>query len=165
MNYKEFHGYLIYENGTVIGLQGRPIKVRNHEGRLEVKLHIDNKRKIYILPRLMYYLFHGFDIDDKNLCVIHKDDNKLNTHIQNLELVERKEIIQGEGHRKRAKLTDEQIQEIKEQYVRSSPGANQYNGKAGMSLNDLALKYGVSKSNIYHIIKGLSRNEDDYKLK
>ena len=165
LDYREFHGYKIYEDGTVIGLQGRPIKIRNNKGRLEVKMNIENDKKIFILPSLMYYLFYGFDISNKNLCVIHKDDNRLNTHIENLALIERKKLIQGEGHLKRSKLTNEQILEIREQYVKSQPGSNQHNGKAGTSLSDLALKYGVTKSNIYHIVKGLTHNEDNYKLK
>ena len=111
----------------------------------------------------MYHAFHPFDIDDKNLCVSYKDDNSLNIHLDNLYLTHRKDLIQGDKHVTRAKITDEQAEEIRTLY-KGKTGNNQFD-KTGQSLQDLANMYGVSRSNIAMIIKKRSRNEDSYKLK
>lgn len=159
----DFHGYTIYENGTIIGIYGKEVKKRLNNDRYEVRLNIEGKRKNFVASRLIYYAFNPFDIENKDLCVSFKDENKQNIHLDNLYLTERKNLIQGDKHTARSKLTNEQVEEIKQLYKGKS-GSNQYN-KEGYSLQDLADMYGVTKSNIMHIVKGLSRNEDDYILK
>lgn len=158
-----FHGYTIYKDGTIIGLYGKEITKQINGGRYETRLNIEGKRRNFIVARLMYYLFVGFDIDNKDLCIIHKDGNYLNINLDNLKLKHRKDLIQGDKHNMRAKLTDEQTEEIRRLY-KGKTGANQHD-KEGYSLQDLANRFGVSKSNIAMIIKGRSRNEDEYKLK
>lgn len=157
-----FHGYSFYKDGTIISLQGRKMKQTNNNGRYEIKLKIEDKRKTFLVARLMYKLFIGFDIDNKNLCIVHKDGNRLNNHIDNLQLKHRKDIIQGSKHKSISKLTYEQVEEIKKMYT-GNAGVNQYNKKS-WSMNDLAKKFNVSKGNIQMIFKGWSRNKDDYKL-
>ncbi len=157
-----FHGYTFYEDGTIIGLYGREIKKVENKGYYEIKLVVNGKRKTFSVARLMYNLFVGFDIDNKNLCVLHKDNNRLNVHIDNLYLEHRKNIIQGSKHDSISKLTQKQVEEIKELY-KGSAGINQHD-KKGLSMNDLAEKYNVSKGSIQMILKGWVRNKDNYKL-
>lgn len=165
MEFRLYHDYKIYEDGTIVGKYDKTIYKRNHHGRYEVRLNVEGKRKNFILSRLMYWLFvENFDMDNKNLCVCAKDDNLLNVHPSNLYLEERKNLIQGEKHKRRSKLTDEQIEEILEIYKPNQPGANQYSG-IEISYAKLAEKYGVSKGNIAMVIKKRSRNPEDYKLK
>lgn len=163
MKKEYFYDYEIWENGKIINQHGNEIKIREHNGRYETRLTIEGKRKNFLVARLLYFVFFGFDMDDKNLCITAKDGNHLNISLDNLELVHRKDLIQGEGHKKRAKLTDDQIEEIKATY-NGKACVNQYD-KSGVSLQDLADKYGVTKANIKMIIKGMSRNKDEYKLK
>lgn len=163
MRSADYHGYTIYEDGTIIGLYGKEVKKRNNNGRYEVRLNIDSKRCNFIAARLIYYVFHPFDISDKNICISFKDNDKLNVHLNNLYETERKELIQGEKHKTRSNLSDQQVEEIRSLY-KGKTGSNQYD-KTGYSLQDLANKYGVSKSNIMWIVKGMSRNKEDYKLK
>lgn len=161
--YKSFHGYKVSNYGNIISLQGRPLSIRNNNGRYETRLNINGKRQNFIVARLVYYLFKGFDIENKNMCIINKDDNTLNVRIDNLMAIERKNLIQGEHHVKVSKLTNEQIEEIRELYKGTS-GTNQYD-KVGYSYNDLAKIYGVTKGNIASIIKNRSRYSQEYKLK
>jgi hypothetical protein len=158
-----FYTYTIYEDGTIINQHGREIKKRLHNGRYEVKLKVGDKRKNYVVPRLIYYVFNPFDITDKNLCISFKDNNKQNIHLDNLYLTHRKNLIQGEKHKSIATLTNEQAEQIRKEY-KGKAGNNQYN-KNSLSLNDLAKKYNTTKANIKMIIHGSSRNEKDYKLK
>ncbi|MFS0643735.1 hypothetical protein [Siminovitchia sp. 179-K 8D1 HS] len=159
----DYHGYTIFEDGRIIGLYGKEVKKRINNGRYEIRLVIDGKRKNYIVARLMYFVFVGFDISNKDLCITHKDGDYLNVHINNLQLQHRRDLIQGDKHVNRAKLTNEQVEEIRRLY-RGKTGNNQYD-KQGYSLQDLANMYGVSKANIRMIISGDSRNKKDYKLK
>lgn len=158
-----FHGYTIYEDGTIISLYGREMKKSLNNGRYEIRLNIEGKRKNYIVSRLVFYVFNPFDIDDKNICISYKDGNKESIHLDNLYLTHRKDLIQGEKHKARSKLTDTQIKEIKALY-KGKAGTSQHN-KTSLSLQDIANMYGVSKGNIALIIRGESRNEKDYKLK
>lgn len=159
----DFHGYTICEDGTIYGLHGRKLKQRLHDGRYEIRLVINGERKNFIVARLVYFVFIGFDIDNVNLCIVPKDDDKLNIHIDNLYMEERKDLIQGSKHKKIAKITDEQAEEIRSLY-KGKAGGNQYD-KSSPSLKDLADRYGVTKSNIAHIIKDKSRSKEHYKLK
>lgn len=163
MRKADFHGYTIYEDGTIIGLYGKEVKKRLNNGRYEVRLNIEGKRKNYIVSRLLYYVFNEFNIEDQNLCVSYKDGNKENIHLDNLFLTHRKDLIQGDKHKARAKITDEQANEIRSLW-KGKTGNNQHD-KEGYSLKDIADKYGISKGNVMQIIKGMSRNEDEYKLK
>lgn len=163
MRKEDFHGYTIYEDGTIIGLYGKEVKKRINNGRYEVRLNVEGKRKNYIVSRLVYYVFNPFNIDDHNLCISYKDNDKLNIHLDNLFLAHRKDLIQGDKHKALVKLTDKQVNEIKQLYKGKS-GVNQLD-KKGLSLQDLANMYGVTKGNIKMILKGQSRNENDYKLK
>lgn len=165
MDYRIFSDYKIYEDGTIINRYGKELSKRAREGRYEVRLVVDGQRKNFILSRLMYWLFvEQFDINDINLCVVARDDNFLNVSPNNLYLADRKDLIQGEGHRNRIKITDEQITEIKEAYKGNKMYSNQYT-KTGISLKELANKYGVTKKEIHHIIIGTARNPENYKLK
>lgn len=159
----EFHGYTILEDGTIYNRFGNKVSVRVHDGRYEVRLVIDGKRKNFIVARLVSHLFNGTDINNKNICVIPKDGNKLNIHYSNLIEKERKNLIQGENHKKVTKLTDKDVQMIRELYNGKS-GSNQLD-KKGYSLNDLANMFNVSKGNIALIVRGKSRNKQEYKLK
>lgn len=163
MKFVDYHGYTIYEDGTIIGLYGKEVKKRNNNGRYEVRIMIDSKRCNFTVARLIYHAFYPFDLSDKNICISFKDNDKLNVHLNNLYQTERKDLIQGEKHISRSKLTNQQAEEIKSLY-KGKTGSNQYD-KVGYSLQDLANKYGVSKSNIMWIVKGMSREEKDYKLK
>lgn len=163
MRKRKFHGYTIFEDGTILGLHGRELKRRLNKGRYEVRLIVGDSRKNFTLSRLIYYVFNEFDIDNKDLCVTYKDENKLNIHLDNLELVHRSELVQGEGHSSIAKLSDEDVKTIRKLY-RGKVSANQHN-KTGHSLNDLAKMYNVSKGNIALIVRGESRNKKNYILK
>lgn len=163
MRQVDYHGYTIYENGKVIGLYGKEIKKRERNGRYEIRLNIEGLRKDFTVSRLVYHAFENFDIADTNLCVTHKDGDKLNVDFKNLKLVKRKELIQGEGHKTRISLSNAEVDEIRSLY-KGKAGVNQYDRK-GFSLQQLADKFGVTKGNIMQIVKGVSRNEENYKLK
>jgi hypothetical protein len=140
------------------------MKARINNGRHEVNLTVNNKRKMFILSRLLYWLFiHEFDYENKNLCITYKDNNKLNIDLNNLVLIKRKDLIQGEKHKGICKLTDEIVEHIRSEYKGKS-GNNQYR-KETISLGDLAKKYGISKTNISMIINNKIWNSENYKLK
>ncbi|MCY9738135.1 hypothetical protein M5X17_31070 [Paenibacillus alvei] len=165
LKYRIFSDYKIYEDGTIVNRYGKRLTNREKDGRYEIRLVVDGKRKNFILSRLMYWLFvDQFDMSNENLCVTAKDGDLLNVHPRNLELIDRKDLIQGEGHKNRALLTDKQIEEILNSYEGNELGANQYSNNK-TSYADLAKKYGVTKANIAAIINKRSRNPEDYKLK
>lgn len=163
MKFKMFHDYTVLEDGTIYNKHGNRVGLREHEGRYETRLVVNGKRKNFIVSRLVSHLFNGTDINNRNSCILPKDGNKLNIHYTNLIEKDRKDIIQGEKHQKIVKLSDEDVETIKSLYNGKS-GANQLD-KVGYSMNDLAKMYGVTKGNIALIIRGKSRNKDEYKLK
>lgn len=159
---KKYLGYTFYEDGTVMGIYNKPLKTREHKGKLEVRLKVDGKEKYILLHRVLYYLFvEEFDISNKDLCVSTKDGNFKNLKLDNLVLKKRSELIQG--FNKIAKLTDEQVEEIRNLYYGIS-GTNQHD-KVGYSYKDLAEMYGCTKGQIKFIINGECRNKAIYKLK
>ena len=171
MKCKEFFGYKICENGSIYNKYNRKLKpIKKKDGRsyrYEIRLHTDKGRQSFILTRLLYYVFNPeFNISNKDLCVVFKDreetdDSKI--HINNLEVQHRKDLIQGDKHYNRIVITSEIAQEIRKEY-KGKPGNNQYK-KTSVSYSDLAKKYNTTKDNIAKIVKGESRNKENYKLK
>ena len=171
MKHRYFYDYCIYENGDVYNSRGKQLTHNIKEGRKEIRLTIaPSKRKNYISARLVYCLFNDFDIEefDKDNCISFKDGDKLNISLDNLYCVYRGDLIQGQKHKVRCKLTDKQVEEIREKYnaTKDNKPINQYNNsKQYNSYRSLAKEYGVTYPLIRHIIKGTTRNEELYKLK
>lgn len=167
---KYFYDYGICDNGDIIGKRGNILKQREKEGRKEVKLSIEGKQKTFISARLIYCVFNNIDIEtlDKDVCISFKDGDKLNVSLDNLYCVSRANLIQGQKHKSIAKLTDKQVEEIKQKYYSTlnNKPINQHDKKGGYnSYRKLAKEYNVTYPQIRHIIKGEARNEDKYKIK
>ena len=129
------------------------LKVRpNHEGYLFTVIRYNNKKKAIIIHRAVAEMFI-INIYNKNE-VNHKDGNKLNNNMNNLEWVTNKENIQHaidnnllDNKREKnpsSKLLEKDIEFIRNNYI---PNNKDY------SYNALARKFNVSKTNIYLILK------------
>lgn len=124
------------------------------KGYLQVDLKIDGKRYIRCIHRLVADAF--IENPEKKDQVNHKDGNKLNNSVDNLEWVTCKENIRhawgnhlngplkGEKHGNHI-LTDDAVRYIRENYKPRDK-------KNGM--NALARKFGVSTYPIYRVLKG-----------
>lgn len=157
-----FYNYIISEDGTILNSKGTVHKLRINNGTYETKLVIDGISRYVQLHRIIYYLFvKKYDLYDYNICIIAKDGNFLNLDANNLELVKRSSLIHGQKHKFRAKLSDEDVENILAEY--KGPSANQFD-KVGPSYRELSNKYGVTKSAIASIIRKESRNKEKYKL-
>ena len=84
MNFKDYHGYKVYDNGVVIGTLGEPMAGGyNHKGYRQVGFWIDGKTHTKAVHRLMGELFLP---NFKGLPTInHKDINRTNNSLYNLE--------------------------------------------------------------------------------
>ena len=83
MNFKEYHGYKVYDNGTVIGKLGKTLKLcTNRDGYLYFSMRIDGKLTTKKVHRLVAELFlpnfYGKPTVD------HIDRNKTNNSLYNL---------------------------------------------------------------------------------
>lgn len=86
--------YLVYENGTIEmnGVQLKQRFVRKGERYLSVSMVIAGKLRIRAVHRIVAYTFFGSP--GAHFEVNHKDGNKLNNHISNLEYVTHRENMQ-----------------------------------------------------------------------
>tara|TARA_R110002073_G_scaffold211347_1_gene371679 strand:+ start:58 stop:522 length:465 start_codon:yes stop_codon:yes gene_type:complete len=83
MNFKEYHGYKVWDNGMVIGKNGKLLRPGiNAGGYLLVSIHFNGTRKTYLIHTLMGKLFlPNFD----GLPTIdHIDQNRTNNSLFNL---------------------------------------------------------------------------------
>jgi hypothetical protein len=84
MNFKEYHGYKVYDNGTVIGKRlGKPLKLSTtNRGYLHFIMYIDGKQTNVRVHRLVAKLFlpnfYGKPTVD------HIDRNRSNNSLYNL---------------------------------------------------------------------------------
>lgn len=169
MRVANFHEYAITETGQVYRRTGRPRKPILKNGRYEMRFNTPEGKKTYPLARAIYSAFNpDFDITDKNQCITFKDNNKLNVYLDNLICVFRGDLIQGDGHRNRTVITEQQADQIRKEYadtINNRP-VNQHNQeKPYNSYRKLAKKYGVTYALIKQIIEGKTRNKENYKLK
>ena len=160
-------GYTIYENGDIIGLKGNLINKEQSQIKITLK-HI-NKRVSISYARYVYWAFHKdtFDFKNKEIFVTHKDNDQYNYNINNLVVINKRDILQGEKH-KLSKLTNEQVEEIKEVYKKAqenNQNINKNNPFVKVSFRKLAEKYNVSHSLVRDIIRGKIRNKNNYIIK
>lgn len=160
MKIKEIDGYdgkyLISDEGVVYttsrqGSAGGKLKLHlNNNGYLRADLRNGEEHKSKLVHRLVAQAF--IPNPENKKCVNHKDGNKRNNCVNNLEWVTHSENMKhaiktnlchvpglsGEQHPNR-KLTRDQIEEIKTLFA------------DGIVRSTIAKRYGVSKEQIYNI--------------
>jgi len=121
----------------------------NLAGYLEVKVTVD--KKVHYLPihRLIAMTWHPQE-SYEGLVVNHKDGNKLNNHIDNLEWCTQKINVEhavnnnlySERHGKHV-LTEEDVLQIRKEFI---PESRTYGVRA------LATRYGVGRTTIHNVV-------------
>ena len=136
----------------ITGIVLKPYRTGKGEGYLTVDLHINGKSKNKKIHRLVAEAF--IPNPEEKPEVNHIDGDKTNNNVSNLEWCTGKEncthaaetgLIQCGERRASAKLTSEQVAEIRQTYER---------GCLGRGAKSLARKYGVSDVTIRRIISG-----------
>jgi hypothetical protein len=101
--------------------KSRILKYRGHNPRTghRVTLWKDKKSKDFLVARLVAFTFYDKDIKDRKLTVNHKDGNRMNNYIDNLELISVEENIrhafrEGLMPQRKVKLLDLKTNEILE---------------------------------------------------
>ena len=146
--------YEISNLGKIRGVRSKKVLklFESNAGYLQARVHKGNNINITVyVHRLVAMAF--IPNSENKRDVNHKDGNKLNNFVGNLEWVTPKENtehaqkmglmnVQGENH-PRAKLTEQDVKNIRHSYIR---------GSREFGLSSLARKYGVEKNAIYNII-------------
>lgn len=151
--------YMVSNKGNVKGLKSGKIlsnKRVDGSGYIQVALRKDGKAKELRVNRLVAQHFLLSPADKDKITVNHKDGVKTNNAVENLEwstLSEQmqhaydnglKKPIRGSSHTS-SKLTDEQVEEIKNKYQRY---------KKGFGSVALAIEYGVESTTILRVVSG-----------
>lgn len=152
---EEFDLYTISNKGVVTNTRTnknlKPIKTNG--GYLQVNLSMKGKRKACLIHQLVAEAFLDKPIDygRKGSVINHKDGNKWNNDVDNLEYISQKENVnhavdeglmnfKGENSYN-ASFTQEQANQIRAEYIPRI-----------VSQRALAEKYGVSEHTIWRII-------------
>jgi hypothetical protein len=81
---KDYPNYSITEDGVIFSnITNKVLTPFNNNGYLRIGLSKDNKRKKFLVHRLIAEAF--IPNNQNNLLINHKDGNKMNNHISNLE--------------------------------------------------------------------------------
>lgn len=144
-------GYFVDNEGNVYNKEKKPMKLQNHTQGYKKVCFFDTenkKRCNRYVHRLVAELF--LDNPEKHKYVNHKDGNKHNNHVSNLEwctarhntlhAIEKGLIKSGELSTS-SKLTKKQVEEIRQTYV-----------KGKITYLELSKKYGVCKQQIERIV-------------
>ena len=115
ITYTKKHGNRYWENRILKYKEKEPKKHSKHQGKYgtgyRVDLWKDGKPKTFLVSRLIAFTFYNENINNHNLTVNHKDGNRLNNNIKNLELISLQENIQHaydnglNTHAKKIKIT------------------------------------------------------------
>ena len=116
----DFSNYYINKEGIIINTKYKNRKIKNFiDGNNYKKVYLyyeDNKKNQYRLHRLIakYFLENGNKYyNDENYIINHKDKNKLNNNVSNLEWITQKDnTVHGRG-RKIAKINKDTNEVIK----------------------------------------------------
>ena len=124
----------------------------NSSGYLYVDVKIQGKRKKLLVHRAIALAF--LDNPDNKPCVNHKDGNKLNNYVSNLEWCTYSENMKhavtmglnsvpnlsGENHPMH-KLTEEKVRQMRKLSL------------SGVSSPSIAKQFGITKEQVYNVIK------------
>lgn len=133
-------------NGWKHTTNERIMKQSNHRcGYLEIILCLEGKQKCYKVHRLVASAF--IDNLNQKKFINHKDCNKKNNKMENLEWVTKAE---NNSHALRmglckTKLSEKEVLEIRRDYIENDKANSQYG---------LAKKYGVNQSTVSLILSG-----------
>lgn len=155
--YKDYHGYKIGSDGTIIGLKGKAMRPFTHkDGTIKIAIRINGKKKNFAIARLVYCVFNNIDILtlSPDECVVFRDNNRNNIQLNNLECVKRKDMNK---YREQAaiRLLIKQTQEIQ----------NLYDGKIKtISYKKISEKYNLRYFQIYNIINSFTKKRKSSNL-
>lgn len=143
------NNYFIDKQGNIYNKKGKKLKLQeNKKGYLRANLYLDNKNhKLFFVHRLVMMTFCPIE-GMENLQVNHKNGNKKDNRLENLEWCTNLENMQHsykEGIRK-PKLTKEQMDFIDNNYDRIY--TNKY----------IANKYNITRYDVLDIVKERKRN-------
>lgn len=142
--------YTIFENGDIYRNRGwyKVHQVTNMWGYYSCNIQINGKTTRHLVHRIMMMAFYPIDNPDE-MVVNHKDGNKLNNNLDNLEWCTQSEnckhafrtgLKSSNGEKNsHAKLTEKDVLEIRKRLK---------NGESGSAL---AREYGVQKTAISRI--------------
>lgn len=149
MKSRELFGYKVNENGTILKLNGEPMK----ENKMIKVVWEDKSVREIPYAKFVYYAFHrDLDLNDTHLIIKHKDNNRSNFNLSNLEIVSKKDYYRENSTK--SKLTQEQIEEIIDIYGNKEKQIEKNDPLSRVSYRKLAEKYGVSHTLIRAIITG-----------
>jgi len=81
-----YKGYRVFEDGTIIGKRGHKLKYGiNTQGYYDVVLYDEGKRIQMFVHTVIWEAFNGSK--PINIQIDHKDDNKTNNSLDNLQLL------------------------------------------------------------------------------
>lgn len=143
--------YLITKDGVIVNKSTlRTVKGKvERNGYKRVMLTTEKVKKLYLVHRLVMFAHRPISDISKN-HVNHKDGNKLNNSLENLEWVSRSEnsqhaikmgLIKTGEDSKKAKLTNEKVRWIKQNQNR-------------LTGSEIARRLGMSTTHISRIING-----------
>ena len=151
--------YVVTSEGSVIGLRsGKELKTTNVRGYLRVKLYRNAQPKMYLVHRIVADAF--IPNDDNKSQVNHKDGNKSNNNVENLEWVTQSEnqvhaYINGLNSPTHAnEVTKKKVEQKK------------LNGellRVWNSMSDASRATGIPISNITHCCKGRINHAGGFK--
>lgn len=154
-NVRSVNRYVTRSDGKILFLKGRVLTTFDSTtcNYKEVQLSYNNVPKKYMIHRLVAICFLGLDVSS-DLEVNHKNGDKIDNRLCNLEIVTHKQNIKhsidtmlkndyGEKH-VRAKLTNQQADDIRRMWWN------------GVKQVDMANMYGVCKQVINNIVHNKS---------
>lgn len=157
MKETKYAGYFADENGIIYSNKSgimKPLKQRpSNQGYLSVCLYVEKQFQRYVHRIIAETFIRNLDLSKKE-TVNHKDGDKTNNHLSNLEIVSSSENVKhsyriglhktGEQH-ERSKYSDRYISSALKEI------------EDGSSANSVAKKYGISQSYLNKIKNGVYR--------
>ena len=151
--------YLVREDGKIYSTckfddSGNPIEIKqrlNPDGYYTITVGLTHNRRTRTVHKIVADAF--IPTTDKTLEVDHKDDNRLNNHLSNLQWIshaqnvskipfERKSACRKGSKNGRAKLNEQDAEIIRKMY------------KDGMTIMEIAKRFERGWTTISHVIKG-----------
>ena len=129
------------ETGEIISLKGKNEKslkqIINKSGYCRVQLSWNSKHKMYLVHRLIWEAFNG--PIPKGLQINHKDENKLNNCLNNLEVVTPQyNVMYGTAIKRRVEKLSKPVRQLhNNEVIKDYPSAREAGRQTGITYSNI----------------------------
>ncbi len=148
----EFHGYRVTKDGNFYDENGKLLNVRKNG---QIRLRIDGEKRLFTAARVVYEAVSGQTVGASD-CTLFLNGDRTDIRYDNIKVKKRIDYFKTKKTGKDRVISEETAEQIIKEYNREERRKHGFKGPyKHPTYNELAQKYGCSKSTVTAIVDGV----------